>query len=81
MYRLNLLFIFAVFYFGMHLVSGYFYCADNFCPGDNMSDWVYEFKTEDGKSMIVVDGAPMPEIAYKSTFQPGDPRKENGTKE
>jgi hypothetical protein len=55
-YRLKVLFVLALIYFGGHVLYGSFYCASNFCPGDSESDWVYEYSDDDGKRYIVVEG-------------------------
>jgi hypothetical protein len=60
MYRPYLLGIFAVVFFGYHILSGSWICYNEFCPGDRESDWVYEYTDDDtGKRMIVIDGAPL----------------------
>jgi hypothetical protein len=52
-------------FFGMHVISGYYYCEENFCPGDRESDWVYEYTDDTGKRFIVIDGTPIPKEQYQ----------------
>jgi hypothetical protein len=68
--------VLSVLYFGVHLTSGYFYCEENFCPGDRESDWVYEYADEDGKKFIVVDGKPMPKEQWQQKLGVGPYAKE-----
>jgi hypothetical protein len=65
MYRLNVLLIFATVYLGLHMVTGYLYCEDNFCPGDRESDYVYTVIDDDGKTWYQEDGKFMSEEEYK----------------
>lgn len=66
MYYGRLLGIFALIYFGVHIVSGFVECQNTFCPGDRESDWVYEYTDDDtGKRMIVIDGKPL----YKDMWE------------
>lgn len=57
----------SVAYFGLHLIGGWSYCTDNFCPGDREADWVYEYTDDSGKKFIVVDGKHMPIEQYKGS--------------
>lgn len=59
--------VFAIIYFGMHLFSGFFFCQNHFCPGDNLTDWVYEYTDADGKKYIVEDGKATPAELYKES--------------
>jgi hypothetical protein len=59
MYLGRTLFIAGFLYFAVHFITGYYYCVDNFCPGDREADWVYEYTDDDGRHMIVVDGKPL----------------------
>ena len=54
-------------YFSLHLLSGFMYCQDNFCPGDREADWVYEYTDDDGKKFVVIEGKPMPMEQYKES--------------
>jgi len=69
MYRLNVLLMVAVVYFGLHSVSGYLYCQDNFCPGDSEADYVYTVKDEDGKTWYIEDGKPVSEEVYREAHR------------
>lgn len=57
--------VISLLYFGIHLIIGFSYCQDNFCPGDREADWVYEYTDDDGKRFVVVDGKPMSIEQYK----------------
>ena len=46
-------------YIAIHIVSGAWTCYNEFCPGDNEADWVYEYTDEDGKRYLVADGEPV----------------------
>lgn len=48
----------------LNCLFGYLHCRDNFCPGDRESDWVYEYKDEDGNRYVVVDGKAVPKESY-----------------
>ena len=68
MYRLHVLLGIAILYFGAHLIGGYLECEHTFCPGDREQDWVYEFKDEDGKRFVMIDGAPISREIYDQKF-------------
>jgi hypothetical protein len=51
--------VFGLLFFSVHIVSGYFFCKENFCPGDREADWVYEYTDDDGKRYIVIDDKPI----------------------
>jgi hypothetical protein len=65
MYRFHVLAIFAVIFFGAHVINGAIECHTTFCPGDRESDWVYEYTDDDGKRMIVIDGKPLDKELWK----------------
>ena len=65
MYRVNVLLIFAAVYFGLHSITGYFHCKDNFCPGDSERDYVYTIKDGDGKIWYIENGKAISEDDYK----------------
>ena len=67
MYYGRILAVVLVLYFGGHLAYGYLNCANNFCPGDNESDYVYEYEDDSGKKFIVEDGATIPKEQYNGT--------------
>jgi hypothetical protein len=67
MYRTYILVIFASVYIGLHAVFGYLNCKENFCPGDNHNDWVYEYTDDSGKKFIVENGKTIPAEQYKET--------------
>ena len=67
MYRGNVLLIFGAVYLGLNMVSGYFHCENNFCPGDRENDYVYTVKDLDGKIWYMEDGKAMSEEEYKAT--------------
>ena len=67
MYRVNLLLIIAAVFFSTHLISGYFYCETNFCPGDREDDYVYTVKDSDGKTWYMENGKAMSEEEYRAT--------------
>jgi hypothetical protein len=69
MYRINVLLIFAAVYLGMHMVTGYLYCQDNFCPGDREDDYVYTVKDEDGKTWYMENGKAVSESEYKEAHR------------
>ena len=77
MYRVPVLLIFATIYFGMHVINGYLECDRTFCPGDNPRDWVYEFRDNDGKRFVVVDGTPIPRDVYDQKFEAKNPGVED----
>jgi hypothetical protein len=56
MYYGRILAVVGILYFGMQLISGAITCRNEFCPGDNEKDYVYEVTDASGKSSIVVDG-------------------------
>lgn len=58
-------------FFSIHLISGYFYCEENFCPGDREGDWVYEYTDDDGKRFIVIDGTPILKELYQERLGVG----------
>jgi len=60
-----------VLFFGMHVYSGYFYCEENFCPGDREKDWVYEYTDEDGKRFVMVDNTPIPKEQWQEKLRVG----------
>ena len=52
-------------YIAMHVVAGAWTCYNEFCPGDDQKDWVYEYVDDDGKKFIVEDGRAVPAEQYK----------------
>jgi hypothetical protein len=60
MYYWRIWLVAGVTYIMLNAVFGYLHCMDNFCPGDRESDWVYEYTDDDGKRMIMTDGAVVP---------------------
>lgn len=52
-------------YFAIHLATGAWTCYNEFCPGDNPNDWVYEYQDDNGKRFVVVDGNSIPADQYK----------------
>ena len=65
MSRTNLLIVFAICYFGIRCFDGYLYCERNFCPGDNLDDYIYEIKDTTGRSYIVGDDGTIPKDMYE----------------
>ena len=49
----------AIVYFSIHLLGGWSFCQENFCPGDNERDWVYEYTDDNGQKYIVIDNKPI----------------------
>jgi len=81
MYLGRTLAIAGIVYLSLHVISGYWYCADNFCPGDRESDWVYEYTDNDGKRYIVIDDKPILKDTFDQQLGIGKYFKENdGTK-
>lgn len=52
----------------LNVLFGYLHCADNFCPGDNEKDYVYEYKDDEGKKYIVIDGISVTREDYDKHF-------------
>lgn len=48
MYHYKTLIGLAVAYILFQCLSGYWYCADKFCPGDNQRDYVYQYVNDKG---------------------------------
>jgi hypothetical protein len=69
MYLGRTLLIAGSLYFAVHFITGYLYCADNFCPGDREKDYVYAVKDEDGKTWYIDDGKLLSEEDYKKEHQ------------
>lgn len=46
-------------YIAIHVASGAWTCHNEFCPGENPKDWVYEYTDDDGKRYLVADGKPV----------------------
>lgn len=64
MYHWRLWLFVGMTYFVLNAASGYFYCIENFCPGDSETDWVYEYTDNDGKKFIVSNGKAVPKEQY-----------------
>jgi hypothetical protein len=82
MYRVNVLLIFAAVYFGLNAISGYFYCEENFCPGDREDDYVYTVKDSDGKTWYMENGKAVSEeeyrVEHKNWFDYREKKDDNG---
>lgn len=52
-------------YIAIHVATGAWTCYNEFCPGDNASDWVYEYTDDNGKKFIVEDGKTYPIEQYR----------------
>lgn len=52
-------------YIAAHITMGAWTCYNEFCPGDNHTDWVYEYTDDSGKKFIVEDGKAIPAEYYK----------------
>lgn len=59
MYLGRTLTIVGVAYMTVHLISGAWICYNEFCPGENPKDWVYEYTDDAGKRYLVSDGNPV----------------------
>ena len=65
MYLGRTLVIAGTVYMSIHLASGAWTCYNEFCPGDNESDYVYTVTDENGKTWYREDGKFMSEEEYK----------------
>ena len=48
MYHYRTLLGIAMIYFVAQCLFGYWHCSKRFCPGDNVSDYVYEYIDDNG---------------------------------
>jgi len=44
----RVLIILGASFIGLNCFFGYLHCQDNFCPGDNQNDYIYEYVTDNG---------------------------------
>ena len=71
MYLGRTLAVVGIIYIGAHVISGAITCANEFCPGDNEKDWVYEYEADDGKKFIVIDGITIPKEQWQEKLGSG----------
>ena len=65
MYLARTLTVLGAVYFAAHIVSGAITCANEFCPGDSESDYIYSYEDDSGRVVVVVEGTKMSEDDYK----------------
>ena len=66
--------IFGIGFIVLNCAYGYLHCQEYFCPGDNQSDYVYEYKDTAGERYIVIDNSSVPKADYEKTL-PKEPQK------
>jgi len=67
MYLGKTLAVIGTVYIAIHVANGAWICYNEFCPGDNASDWVYEYTDDSGKKFIVDRGTHVPAEEYQGT--------------